>query len=405
MPKLDKDSTVTWILTAPNQTWTVPADITIDTSSSHGVLDQAGNIQIRIMGDVLGDGGTIGVDYLAGSSVLVGESGWISGFNTAIQTGSDGGRVVNRGLIEAYVGIFGRSGTVENDGNIVSSEDLLSTGVYYSGRLDLHNTGTISGDLAVTFEGGTIENGAGGRITGDTVAVTLGNSAQLTTIENFGIIRARFEAVTGEGQANIVNHGSIIGDIKLGQHADRIDTRGGFIKGVIDGGDGDDVYLVSSDDLKIEDSGASFFDVVKSTVSFGLSGGLDELVLLGNKNIDGRGSIHDDTLRGNRGDNRLYGGDGNDVLKGGDGRDRLQGGTGDDEFWFYRGDDKDVIGDFADGEDFISSGLVKSDRDFARLDIRQVGADTVVDFGKGDTITIEDFKARDLGLDNFLLPP
>lgn len=404
MPILNTDSNLTWILTEPNQTWTIPNGIAIDTASSHGVIDQVGNNRIQIMGDVLGHGGTIGVDYLAGSTVLVGESGWISGFNTAVQTGNDGGRVVNHGLIEGFTGIFGRSGTVENDGDIISGGNALTSGVNYSGQLDLRNSGTISGDYAVALEGGTIENSAAGRITGDIVALSLGDAAQASRIENFGIIRARLEAVIAQGQVSIVNHGKIIGDIKLGEHADRIDTRGGLVKGVIDGGEGDDVYLVSSSDLKIDDTGASFFDVVKSTVGFGLSGGLDELVLLGRKNIDGTGSIHDDILRGNSGDNKLYGRDGNDVLEGGDGRDRLQGGSGTDEFRFERGDGKDVINDFADGEDFISSSLVKSARDFARLDIRQAGADTVIDFGQGDAITIEDFKARDLEVDSFMMP-
>ncbi|MCB1445230.1 MAG: hypothetical protein KDJ87_05345 [Rhizobiaceae bacterium] len=405
MPKLEYDSTVTWALIEGNRTWTLPEGITIDTADDYGVIDVTGNNRIRIFGNVLGNAGTHGVDYLAGSSVLIGKAGWISGFATGVQTGNDGGRVVNHGRIEAHIGIFGRSGTVENHGEIIADGQILGSGIYYTGQLELRNEGTISGDYAVLAKGCMLRNDRNGDITANTVAISIGESAQESAIENFGIIRAKFEAIVADGQIDIVNRGTIVGDIVLGDHDDRIDTRGGVVKGVIRGGEGDDVYLVSSDTIKIEDSGASFFDVVKSTVSFGLSGGLDELVLLGRKNIDGSGNIHDDILRGNSGNNKLYGGDGSDVLEGGRGSDYLSGGRGADEFRFRKGDGRDVIIGFEDGLDVITSSHVRTARDFDRLDIRQKGDDVVIDFGHGDRLIIEDLDRRDLGFDSFMALP
>lgn len=118
-----------------------------------------------------------------------------------------------------------------------------------------------------------------------------------------------------------------------------------------------------------------------------------------------------DTMTGNRSNNALSafegadalnGGGGNDVLKGGAGldhlvggigKDRLAGGADMDTFFFRRGYGRDVITDFdSDGgaanQDFIEvlAG--------ATFDIEKDGRDTVIDFGKGSTLTLLDVKAK-----------
>jgi Ca2+-binding RTX toxin-like protein len=101
----------------------------------------------------------------------------------------------------------------------------------------------------------------------------------------------------------------------------------------------------------------------------------------GNDLIVGAGG--DDTLRGGTGNDRLYGdwgadllvgGEGNDTLHGGLGPDRLRGGEGADLFVFAMsgapaavgfeagsGEGRDVVVDFASGEDLLRFDGVSAD--------------------------------------------
>lgn len=123
---------------------------------------------------------------------------------------------------------------------------------------------------------------------------------------------------------------------------------GGAGADALSGGSGNDIYMVDDTGdtvLEAEDGG---LDIIRSSVSFTLPAEVEQLVLLGQGNIDATGnsaantlvgnsgSNHlsglagDDTLSGNEGADWLYGGDGNDVLDGGDGDDVVAGDAGDD---------------------------------------------------------------------------
>jgi hypothetical protein len=118
------------------------------------------------------------------------------------------------------------------------------------------------------------------------------------------------------------------------------------------------------------------------------------------ENIYGNGGS--DTILGNGGNDAIYGGSGNDVLTGGAGDDTITGGRGDDKiegnsgfdiFVFGTGDGNDTI------YDFVSSGNNKIDlRGISGLsfywqikdEASQHGADTVIDFGHGDSLILKD---------------
>ena len=93
---------------------------------------------------------------------------------------------------------------------------------------------------------------------------------------------------------------------------------------------------------------------------------------------------------------KLDGGEGNDVLAGGAGDDRLIGGAGADVFVFEGG--ADVVEDFQDGVDRLKIEVGED----AGLSIVQQGDDAVLDFGNGDTLTLRDTYADDIGLEDFL---
>lgn len=185
------------------------------------------------------------------------------------------------------------------------------------------------------------------------------------------------------------------------------------------GGQGDDTLLGGDDDDKLiggqgadELYGGAGDDKLFAGGSGSGSGGR------GSGSGSGSGDVvFDDYLNGGAGDDELYGGAGNDELDGGDGDDVLQGnagddiltgGDGDDLFIFSKKDDADTITDFEAGagsEDAIEiSGFGKKMNSFDELldASEQVGSDTVIDFGKGDSLTLIGVDINDLHQDDFI---
>jgi len=129
------------------------------------------------------------------------------------------------------------------------------------------------------------------------------------------------------------------------------------------------------------------------------------------------GSAFADTLTGDAGANRLDGGAGADALSGAGGADilvgeagadTLSGGAGDDKFWYSSGDDADRITDFTAGagsDDAIRLfGFGAAFDTFAEVIAAssQVGADTMIDFGGGNSITLTGVAVGSLHADDFL---
>ncbi len=154
------------------------------------------------------------------------------------------------------------------------------------------------------------------------------------------------------------------------------------------GGKGNDTYAVdNAGDLVVEDSGNGT-DTVLASIDHTLRANVENLTLTGsavrgtgnsaNNVIGGTdsantldGAAGDDVLTGNGGNDTLIGGLGSDTLKGGlgddmlvggAGRDWLVGGLGKDVFRFSAADstpaERDVIADFAPGQDKIDLGLI-----------------------------------------------
>jgi hypothetical protein len=99
-------------------------------------------------------------------------------------------------------------------------------------------------------------------------------------------------------------------------------------------------------------------------------------------------------LTGGPGNDRLYGTPLADVMDGGAGDDVLTGWGGDDHFVFRFGSGADVITDFAPGlgsDDSLDLTALATTYTLAQVMARatQHGADTVIDFGGGDSITLQ----------------
>lgn len=115
-----------------------------------------------------------------------------------------------------------------------------------------------------------------------------------------------------------------------------------FLRDTLEGGAGNDTYVINRDDLIIEEA-AGGTDLVQSSITYRLGANLENLELTGTANLSGTGTAANNRITGNDGRNKLSGlagndilsgGVGNDVLVGGAGRDILVGGSGNDVFDF-----------------------------------------------------------------------
>jgi len=180
--------------------------------------------------------------------------------------------------------------------------------------------------------------------------------------------------IDGTGQ-DVLSGGNGDDQIYGGDHSDTID--GGNGDDQLDGGTGNDVI-----------TGGDGGDA--------LVGGS------GNDSLDGGSG--DDVLSGGTGHDVLMGGDGNDTLDGGAHADTMTGGGGNDTFVFTGGGGQDVIVDFSAGDDIMEiakniNGTTITTADDVAARATQVGSDTVVDLGNGDTITLHNVNADDVQAD------
>ncbi|WP_158596033.1 beta strand repeat-containing protein [Oleomonas cavernae] len=214
--------------------------------------------------------------------------------------------------------------------------------------------------------------------TGNGLANTLTGNAANNTLSGLG------------GDDTLLGKGG--NDKLLGaEGADLLD--GGTGDDSMRGGLGDDTYVVDSvGDVASEANGGGV-DTVRTSVSFTLGSGLDNLIITTSQAANGTG---------NNLANILTGGNGANVLTGGGGNDTLTGDSGADTFVFGTGFGHDRITDFA-ANDLIrfEDGLFT---DFADVmaHASQSGADVVIDHAHAHTITIENYVLGNLNAGDFL---
>ncbi|MBW8814709.1 MAG: NF038122 family metalloprotease [Caulobacterales bacterium] len=171
---------------------------------------------------------------------------------------------------------------------------------------------------------------------------------------------------------------------------------------VVMAGAGGSTYLRGDegDDLIVGSSG--FDDINGNMGNDSASGGPGNDWVVGGKDNDVLyGDSGDDLVYGNLGNDTCSGGSGNDIVRGGQGDDSLTGGAGADFLSGDRGNDTMRGGSGADiFHSFSGAGLDRvldfsiADGDRVQLDpgtaytVQQIGADTVIDMGNGDQMTL-----------------
>jgi Ca2+-binding RTX toxin-like protein len=273
-----------------------------------------------------------GIDSGQSGSALINDGNIISpnAWGVHFNVGAGASSVTNEtdGLVSGYfAGVFmdgAANQTVDNLGKIIATRlDPTTDGVYFNvdaKSIMLDNSGSIlSAGASVgnnsALAGGTFDNH--GYIAGDADGVDINTAGGLvTTITNASgaTIKGGTEAILMQaGRLSLDNAGLVIGGIvDAANQRDQI-VNTGTIRGEVDLGGGRDVF-------------------------------------------NGAGGTSDPVF-GGAGNDRLIGGSGNDRLHGGDGNDTLTGGAGADRFYFdsalNASTNVDRITDFTPGLDKI----------------------------------------------------
>lgn len=206
-------------------------------------------------------------------------------------------------------------------------------------------TGT-GNELDNTLTGNTANNRLYGMAGGDTIGGGGGND----TLDG--------------GDGDDVLSGDAGDDVLLGKAGnDRLD--GGAGNDDMRGGTGDDLYFVDAAGDSVSEAGGDGVDLVHSTVSFTLAGGVENLTIDTSQAVDGTGNSLANMLVGGAGANVLSGLGGADLLVGNSGNDLLDGGTGADSMAGGFGNDSYVVDNVGDvvtenasnGADTVRSSL------------------------------------------------
>ena len=329
-------------------------------------------------------------DYLRGGEgddVIAGGAGYDRAAFTVLvndpsigETGVQTGATVNLNLqgsaqntghgMDTLTGIEHVSGTAYNDILIGDSNDNW---IWGEGGDDVLQGGG-GNDLIETDAGNSVLDGGSGVdtagfagidtfLSGVTVSLAMQGAAQTVaagsniTLSNFENLTGTFhdDTLTGDDGANVL--------------------AGNSGNDVLAGGKGDDtLYGDGAIRPDTHDTGGSgpittFADM---GVSFGAAPG-------------------NDTLDGGKGDDVLYGGLGDDLMSGGQGSDRfvIEASSGDD-----------VITDFSRSQDLVVFDVAGVD-DFGDLTLTEIGNDTLVSWGTGDSLLLQGVKVKHLDASSF----
>ena len=180
--------------------------------------------------------------------------------------------------------------------------------------------------------------------------VDLGGGADV--VRNRGTIDGTVDL--GSGDDKVVGSGRIDGRVVLGSGDDVYDGRGGAKAQGVDGGSGDDTFIVDSVfGLDIQEDRRGGFDTVRTSGDYERVAFVERVILTGEKAIDAMGGAQAEVFRGNVRGNVIEGRGGDDAISGGRGRDVLSGGGGHDVLKGDRGDDV-LEGD--NGRDVLKGG-------------------------------------------------
>jgi Ca2+-binding RTX toxin-like protein len=210
-------------------------------------------------------------------------------------------------------------------------------------------TGNDSYVVDSTSEALTENSGEGTDTVLSSVTWTLGSHFENLTLTGTSAING-----TGNSLDNVLTGNSAVNTLSASSGNDTLD--GGAGADVLIGGTGDDSYLIDNSADIITENSAEGTDTVLSSVSFTLSGNLENLTLTGTNAISGTGDSGANVISGNSAANVIIAGGGNDTLDGGAGADTLIGGAGNDLYTVDNTGDL-ITENTSEGTDSVSASV------------------------------------------------
>ena len=248
-----------------------------------------------------------------------------------------------------------------------------------------------------TMQGGTGDDRYLVNVSGD-VVTELANEGTDTVQSTISYtLGAHVESLTLTGTANLTGTGNELDNILTGNSGNNTLTggagddrlEGGLGHDTMAGGDGNDTYVVDAVGDQVSESSNRGLDTIESSISYTLSGNVEQLTLTGVGTINGTGNSVANVLTGNSANNVLSGANGADTLRGGLGNDTMNGGSGNDTFLFGRGEGQDLVQDNSGAADTIlyDAGINPLDLVLSR----QANDLRVAIHGSPDQITVQNW--------------
>ena len=343
------------------------------------------------------------------------------------------GGITGAGTLDGFRGVFtggaGRSVTFDNIDGLSIATGSGNDSISGSSAADFL---TVNG--GTDFVDGRGHDGSGDHLTVDYAAATTAVIGGVTGVGSLGrghqgsftdgvgrtVTFDNIERVsvrTGGGNDNVGGGTGLFNIFSTGAGDDIINFIPGAISDNGDGGRGIDRAVIDFSEATSAVNTTSFggyfvhgHTARYSTVSRSVS-------VLSTENFTITGGSAGDTLRTGDGEDVLDGGGGDDTLisaggadrfDGGAGADALTGGAGDDRFIARAGMGADRVTDFVAGantDDRVDTRAFPGIATFSDVMAlaTQSGAHTVIDFGGGDMLTLENVARSSLVAEDFLL--